>query len=255
MSITLSHAEWQRINEIIIRMNRENDIWLALSDFLKDIEQLIPYDKADILLYSFSDDKYSVDKSMYRYFDASEERNYNEYYFQIDDVLDKMKQTQLYVMRSSDVFDSSREDTEYYIDHIKKTDIHYSLDANFKWHRNNKSINFGSLDLFRSKNSVDFSEKEKVICEIVQPHIETKISQFVYSDSDFMDGLLDPYGLTKMEAAVAKCVLRGYTNEMIASELYITVSTVKKHITNILNKTSTFNKADLISKLFIDHMK
>ena len=54
MSQELYAKDWQKINEIILRMNSENDILKALNTFLLDIERLVPYEKACIYFYDLS---------------------------------------------------------------------------------------------------------------------------------------------------------------------------------------------------------
>ncbi len=52
--------------------------------------------------------------------------------------------------------------------------------------------------------------------------------------------------LTKREQEVLSEVEKGHTNKEISSKLYISEHTVKKHITNILNKLGANNRRDLI---------
>ncbi|TGV02219.1 response regulator transcription factor [Flavivirga rizhaonensis] len=54
--------------------------------------------------------------------------------------------------------------------------------------------------------------------------------------------------LSKQELNVKKLILEGKSNKDIADNLFISLSTVKTHITNIYNKLNVSNRAELIAK-------
>jgi DNA-binding CsgD family transcriptional regulator len=57
------------------------------------------------------------------------------------------------------------------------------------------------------------------------------------------------YGLTPREIEIVQYIRQGWQNKMIANELNISVSTVKKHVENILGKTQAAGRVELIYKL------
>ena len=46
-----------------------------------------------------------------------------------------------------------------------------------------------------------------------------------------------PYSLTNREIEIAKYIIKGYSNSEIAKMLFVSKSTVKVHVSNILQKT------------------
>lgn len=54
--------------------------------------------------------------------------------------------------------------------------------------------------------------------------------------------------LSKQEITVRNLILQGKTNKEIASELFISLSTVKTHITNLYGKLNITNRAELFQK-------
>jgi DNA-binding NarL/FixJ family response regulator len=54
-------------------------------------------------------------------------------------------------------------------------------------------------------------------------------------------------GLTMREIEVIKLVAQGHTNERIAEELNVSLSTVGHHVSNILRKTDTANRTEAAS--------
>lgn len=250
MQNLLLSKDWEKINDIILKMNYETDILKSLNLFLVEIDKLVPYEKASIYFYTLSEDKVNVKTRIGQGFDKRDLELYDEYYCTIDDIVDKMLPTKLTTVRSSDVFDfGQRRETEYYIDYIKPVRTHFSLDANFRWYENTKETSFGTLDLFRSENDPNFSKRELEICKILQPHLETKASLYVFSFVESLGDILDKFDFTKTEKEVARLVLRGYSNEQISKERFITISTVKKHVTSILEKTGSESRVEFICKI------
>ena len=55
--------------------------------------------------------------------------------------------------------------------------------------------------------------------------------------------------LTPREREIAEMILKGYSNEEIAEDLSITISTTKKHVYNIFNKYHVKSRMALIKLL------
>ena len=54
-----------------------------------------------------------------------------------------------------------------------------------------------------------------------------------------------PYSLTNREIEIAKYIIKGYSNSEIAKMLFVSKSTVKVHVSNILQKTKAKNRVNL----------
>ena len=244
MSQELWTKDWKRINEMILRMNSESDILKALNTFLTDIEGLVPYEKACIYFYDLSAPEIVKDY-IGQGFSEKELIDYERYYCNIDDVVEKMMPNKEVVSKSSEAFDiNKRKETEYFIDYVTPAKTKVSLDTNFRWNMENRGFCIGSLDLFRNEKDVDFSEREVEICRIFQPHIELKASNYAF----LFENLTHKYSLTNAEQDVATMILKGYSNEQIAEEKCISISTVKKHVSRILEKSDTKSRIEFICK-------
>ncbi|MDD6190557.1 MAG: LuxR C-terminal-related transcriptional regulator [Firmicutes bacterium] len=244
MSQTLWAKDWEKINETILKLNREDDILTAMNNFLLDIEKLIPYEKACIYFYDLSQPEI-VKNYLGQGFTNKELKDYELYYCNIDDVVDKMKPDRDVIIRSSEAFDfEKRKDTEYFIDYVTPARTKVSLDSNFRWDKDNPGYCIGSLDLFREETDVDFTEKEIEICRIIQPHLELKASNYAF----LFDHVASNYSLTNTEKDIATMMLKGYSNEEIAQMKYITISTVKKHVSKILEKSDSKSRIEFICK-------
>jgi DNA-binding NarL/FixJ family response regulator len=54
-----------------------------------------------------------------------------------------------------------------------------------------------------------------------------------------------PYSLTNREIEIAQYIIKGYSNSEIAKMLFVSKSTVKVHVSNILQKTKAKNRVNL----------
>ena len=244
MSQELYAKDWQKINEIILRMNSENDILKALNTFLLDIERLVPYEKACIYFYDLSASDIVKDY-LGQGFSEKELIDYERYYCHIDDVVEKIMPNKEVVIKSTEAFDiNQRKETEYFIDYVTPANTKISLDTNFRWNLENRGFCIGSLDLFRNEKDIDFTEREMEICRVFQPHIELRASNYAF----LFENITHKFALTNAEQDIASMILKGYSNEQIAEEKCITISTVKKHVSKILEKSDTKSRIEFICK-------
>jgi len=73
------------------------------------------------------------------------------------------------------------------------------------------------------------------------------ISSYLFS-LKFKNPRKKNYDLSKQEINVKQLILEGKSNKDIAENLFISLSTVKTHITNIYSKLNVSNRAELITK-------
>ncbi|QMV41964.1 response regulator transcription factor [Cohnella cholangitidis] len=66
--------------------------------------------------------------------------------------------------------------------------------------------------------------------------------------SDVVANFAKSFGLTEREREIVYCLSRyGYSNRLLANELFITEKTVKNHIAKIQEKTKTCSTRELLS--------
>lgn len=66
---------------------------------------------------------------------------------------------------------------------------------------------------------------------------------------DLSDGFLSKYGITDREREIILKVMQGKSNADIASELFISLATVKTHLHNIYKKIGADSRFDLLAKV------
>jgi len=64
----------------------------------------------------------------------------------------------------------------------------------------------------------------------------------------------DPYGLTKREKQIIRCLADGCDNKQIATRLFLSVETVKTHMKSIFRKMDTRNRLETVKKAKQNHL-
>ena len=109
-----------------------------------------------------------------------------------------------------------------------------------------------SLVLIRERDEPDFSERDRAVLELLRPHFRARealaeLQRRARED----DGQVPPaeragdprVPLTAREREILHLVGEGRTNAQIAAELWITTSTVKKHLENVYEKLGVASRA------------
>lgn len=82
------------------------------------------------------------------------------------------------------------------------------------------------------------------------PAIRTAMIQSQSSKTSSKQGLLNAvcqqHNMTPREQDVIRLIVQGYRNKQISEELLVSVSTIKKHITNIYHKLNITSRHELI---------
>jgi len=91
-----------------------------------------------------------------------------------------------------------------------------------------------------------------VASQLVKPKIQTVVvEKTIYvnlSEDSINEDELKKLNLTSRETEVLQRITQGYTNAEIADELFLSLSTVKTHVSNLLDKMEVKNRAQAIEK-------
>ncbi|EJJ9231932.1 helix-turn-helix transcriptional regulator [Salmonella enterica] len=89
---------------------------------------------------------------------------------------------------------------------------------------------------------IPFSSEERLRAQAVQPLLGLAIHDSLQEDNDLASIL------TAKEREIVGMVCEGASNKLIASQLNISLSTVKTHLRNIFAKTEVINRTELVSR-------
>lgn len=77
---------------------------------------------------------------------------------------------------------------------------------------------------------------------------KSKQSLSFINDNDVLSN--NNFGFTKREIEVLHLLIKGFSNLKIAEELYLSSKTVEKYVSNLLKKTDSANRTELVSFVF-----
>lgn len=149
-----------------------------------------------------------------------------------------------YAMRDSDVMtDQERFESRLYQEIYEPQGVFYVLRITLIWRE--KMI--GQFTFFRAREAGDFSDRDVELGALFAPHLALKLGQLkdAVGTASASSRLKDEHGLTSREAEVVSLVVDGLADDEIAEKLFISDSTVKKHLYNAYAKMGVSNRLQL----------
>jgi DNA-binding CsgD family transcriptional regulator len=222
-------------------------------NFLKKINDLIPFYAANFFL--FENNIQEKEKTII--FNISDQvlKDYDEYYYKIDDIR-KIAFDRPEASRSSDLMDYKRwSQSEYFNDFLAKNHLYYSagIDIHFKEQL------LGTISLFREEKDGDFNLNDLLYLELIRKYCSSQLFKILKINQLQNEKRLDneksfkvecdKYTITNRERDVLKLVLVGKSNNQIAEELYISINTVKKHLSHIYRKMNVKSRTELTARI------
>lgn len=115
---------------------------------------------------------------------------------------------------------------------------------------------YRSVILFREPGAPDFSDRERAILETLRPHLRARearatLMALVAGRLRALDDMGDAndISLSTREREIVAMVAAGQTNAQIASRLWISPATVKKHLENIYVKLGVGSRTAAASRV------
>lgn len=246
----ISETEWITINNILLELYTIDNLEALSQKLMKVIRMLIPYTKGYFILLD-EEQNIRENESHFIGFNTEAERLYINKYYNVDYIrylYDIKSETSVY--RDTNILDSAiREKTDFYVNFLRPEDIVFGCGILII--KNGRVI--GIFNLFRNEQLEDFMDKELYILDILKNHLEnmiynvTQLCRANISVNKNLNAFADTFSLTDREVEVLCLINKGYSNQKIADELSISLSTVKKHVYNLFSKTGVVNRSQLIS--------
>lgn len=158
----------------------------------------------------------------------------------------------LSTIRMSDIIGKTRfHEQPVYREYFAPGAIEYVLDLGLGAGRDG----YRSVVLLRERDESDFSERDRAIMEMLRPHLRAREAR-----AALRQALLTPSvaarrspdqgpELTAREREIVALVASGKTNAQIATELWVTPGTVKKHLENVYLKLGVGSRAAAASRV------
>jgi len=252
----LTDEQWKKINDIVLAIYSENDIYKLREDFLTSVNSIIPHDR------SFFDLGYKKNSKVV-FFDpvsCNMDKGFLDSYYNDYESVDIMywffSQNQNDVYRESDYVTNALRDTStFYCEWLLPQGLQCSMGSRIAYN----DILYGSVNLWRSLEHGDFTDEELYILRILNKHLSLHFyikyphGIMKNSENDYADTFINLYHLTDREYEVVNLICHGMPIKDISKSLFISENTVKKHTHNIFNKMKISSRSQLI-KLVYDYI-
>lgn len=240
---------WSRINDCLLEVGSVHNISEFGLRALLCLADLVPFDVNGV--YAVND---ATGRMCTRATSAEASKwveLYNNYYWKTQPNLPTLKTM---IFNWHDL-----RHTEYVTDFLNPQEIGFSASI---YHLESIDNFTGGFVLHRSKTSSCFSEQERLILEVIQPHLvnfhQINTLLATYDVQRFPDAttLASDYKcLTKREAEIAALICCKFQTSMIATRLLISSLTVYRHVANIFTKFNVFNREELVEKILGDYYR
>ncbi|MDR1248805.1 MAG: helix-turn-helix transcriptional regulator, partial [Treponema sp.] len=249
----LSLSLRNKINDFLLDCGNYRDAKEFSRRILDRIGALIPFDQGRLY---FLNDNGSVCDEYLVGIDKQTVKEYHEYYSKVDDrVYSTEKRAQNFHRSYPNVADcimdwSVRDKTGVFGEYVRFYGIQRCFGLGLRDLHNNLKCLF-TLDRVRD---IDYSEDEVAVMSQIRPYLDNLYQNFYVRIPDNHDrmngGFLEDLPLSAREIEIAELLKQGIIPANISERLFVSGTTVKKHIANIHAKLNVSTRQELIVKLF-----
>ncbi|PIC98588.1 MULTISPECIES: LuxR C-terminal-related transcriptional regulator [unclassified Sporosarcina] len=165
--------------------------------------------------------------------------------------LSKLADTQETVYRIKEVTTPGELDKSLYNQFFES---HQIIDQMVMYFATSTTI-YGGIGFVRFKGDKPFTRRDKAILQTLSVHLQHVVKNTLNTrKAETKNTMIDTVAthqanLSNRELEVFELVTKGYSNQEIANQLWITINTVKKHLRNMYEKYEVNSRTSLIYKL------
>lgn len=173
------------------------------------IRQIIPYDMASFYLGKKNNNTICLYNAVSIDTDIKFLKSYEDYNGEIDFCKVVFSQTNSNTYRDTDLIDcNKRKRTEILNDYMIPKGVYFSAGDSIIC---NKQF-LGTLTLFRSKKSGDFTSKELFILKLMNTHLEKRLIN-EQNNLKYWQNIINEFNFTKREMEIINLLSNGLTNK------------------------------------------
>lgn len=249
----ISEKSLLAVNEVALWLHAQTDIRTLQQGLLERLCELIPHRASffdlccarDGTMLFFNPISLRIDDdALSEYYQRYEVADYTRWCFDSAAPV---------VYRDSEMIsDAAREQSLIYREWMRPQGLYYSMGCTTVA----GGVPYGSTTLFRSREDGDFTEEDKRVMQLVNEHLGVHLALLMPRGFPFRDGpdrmteFARAHGLTRREGEAMGLAAEGKTNREIAQALYISESTVKKHLNAIFRKLGIENRVQLMRTVY-----
>lgn len=252
-AIELDSTTWTALNELALAIHTARDVDMLQKETLEETTGLVPHRIAmfDLIEMAGSD----VPRYVHPACRGMDERTLSDYYNRyaaMDYTTWSFDLHKVGVYRDLDLVDVARRDaTPIYRNWMEPQGVYFGCTATLA-HNDNP---LGSITLFRERTAGDFTDTELAILLEVARHVSIALGNFYpqgiklsqTEGASQLNTFIAEHNIQPREAEVMRLMLDGKTNKQMANELFISESTVKKHVNAIYRKLGVSNRLGLMA--------
>ena len=249
----LDAAGWMAVNDFALWVHAQREITALQEGALERVRAAIPHDSSMFDLAHreqgrpieyFSPVSTTMDPEV---LDA-----YYSRYAATDYTVWSFDQQHTTVYRDLDLVDARKRDaTPIFLEWMAPQGVYYGCGATLA----ESGTPYGSITLFRSLSAGEFTSRELHLLLEMARHVAVRLHDLypqgvepgMQIDKDPVERLAAEHGVNARELEVLRLMLAGRTNAQIAGELFISESTVKKHVNALYHKLGVANRLALTS--------
>ena len=252
-AIEIDSATWTALNELALAIHMASDVDMLQHETLEGAARLVPHRIAmfDLIETVGSDTPRYIhpasrgmdDRTLSDYYDHYASMDYTTWSFDLHKVG---------VYRDLDLVDVERRDaTPIYREWMEPQGVYFGCTATLA----HDDRPLGSITLFREHGAGDFTDAELAILLEIARHASVALANLYpggiklesQGNSDPLDALIATRDIQPREAEILRLMLAGRTNRQMADELFISESTVKKHVNAVYRKLGVKNRLGLMA--------
>lgn len=250
----LTDNDWQFLNRLIFDIYSTADLDKIRIHVLEMLKMIIPCDKATFYLADPTG-KHRFILPVGFGFTEQQLTRYDNEFEDLDPLCWAFSSAQNEVYRHTDLYPPGvRDELPFYKKAYFDLNIYYTAILSLS----HDNIFVGAVSLYRPKDSHDFSDREVKILDTLKNHLALRLFQEMGQENRIsykkqrerrLNDYMNRYDLTHRELEILTLLVHGEQNQSICEKLFITQSTLKKHIYNIYKKMDIKNRVELF-KLF-----
>jgi DNA-binding CsgD family transcriptional regulator len=249
-----TESEWIFLNDLSLKIHSIEPLDAMRVALLDLLQMLIPTEKSTFYLADDSQKHLMRDPVSLGFEEQLELLGrYLDEFEDIDPMRWVFATAQNQALRQTDLFpEDLRVRLPFYDTRYKEANIHYAAILSLS----HSGVFVGAVSLYRSREGGDFSDREMAFLEILKNHLSFRLYREMplYAQearrkaiASRLADLKNSFNLTAREFEILLKLVRGEPIEKISRDLFITVSTLKKHTTKIFKKMGVKNRLGLFN--------
>lgn len=250
----LSCDMWRRLNELVLLVNGSRSLGDIQREVVAWLGEAVPHrmsffdlccTDADGHIEYFDPVSTTMDPaSLDAYYQTYAMQDYTTWSFNAEEPI---------VYRDLDIVDARvRDSTPIYRNWMEPLGLYYGMGCTIV----QSGVLYGSITLFRERERGDFADEELALLAELDRHLAVRFSDLCpqgierAAEGDRVDAVARRCGLAPREAEVMRLMVEGSTNAQMARGLFISESTVKKHVNAVYRKCGVKNRMQLAQLVY-----